>query len=409
MNNMQGYRGTRDFLPKEWKIQKWLFANLREISNQYGFEEYEAPIIEKLELFTKKSGDEIKKQLFNFKDKSGRELCLRAELTPQLARYIVQYGKGLKKPLKWYSIPRLFRYERPQKGRYREFFQYNADIIDSNLKGTAEIINLCIDILNNLGLKSKDFVMKINDREVVDKLIKKYKVKTEEFYSLLDKKYKMSEKEFFKELDKISKSKELKKILKLKDKECLAEIKKNGINTERMEELFKLCDEEFIEFDLSIVRGLAYYTGIVFEAYDKKGYFRSLLGGGEYDNLISDFGGPKIPCVGVGISDGTLPLLLKKKKLLPTEFKNYLFIATIGEVYEKAGEIAKELRAKRLNVYLNTSDLNISKQLELADSLNYQKVLIIGERDLKKGEVTLKDLETGKEKKVKPQELTEIL
>lgn len=404
---MKGYRGTRDFLPIEWRVEKLLFKAWREVSEEYGFEEYEAPIIEKLELFTRKSGEEIKEQLFNFKDKSGREVALRPELTPQLARYVVQYGKELKKPLKWYSIPRLFRYERPQKGRYREFFQYNADIIDSNLKGTAEIINMCVDILERLGLKKDDFKVRVNDRVLINELIKDFKIKKEqEFYTLLDKRYKMSEKSFFKKLKKIVKSKELVKILKLRRKKCLKELKSKGLSTQRMERVFELCNEEYLEFDLSIVRGLAYYTGIVFEAYDAKRKFRSLLGGGEYDNLVSDFGGPKIPCVGVGISDGVLPLILKKKELIPPIERKGVFIATIGSVYEQAFKTARELREQGTKTYLNTSDSNISKQLELADSLDYPKVVIVGERDLKKNEVTVKDMKTGKEKKIKLKELS---
>jgi len=396
---MQGYRGTRDFLPKDWRLLKYIFNKWRQVSQLFGYEEYEAPIIEPVKLFTDKSGEEIKEQLFWFTDKGGRDVCLRAELTPQLARYIVQYGKEFKKPLKWFSIPRIFRYERPQRGRGREFFQYNADVIGSNTESTAELISLCINLLRNLGLSSKDFKVKVNDRQIVNELIKKFKLKEKEFYLLLDKRYKLGEKAFFNELNKLSNSKELKKILQLKGFECL-EYLRNFVNTQRLDKLFPLLRKEFVEFDLSIVRGLAYYTGIVFEAFDIKGELRSILGGGEYDNLISDFGGPRIPCAGFGIGDMVLLELLKEKGLIPSFSKKGLFIATIGDVFKKANMIANKLRNKGVNIFVNTSDANISKQLSLADDLGYKKVLIVGPRDIKQKKVTFKNMKSGKEQKI---------
>jgi histidyl-tRNA synthetase len=398
---MQGYRGTRDFLPNDWRIQQYLFKVWRETSESYGFEEYEAPIIEPVELYIKKSGEEIKEQLFWFTDKGGREVCLRPELTQQLARYITQYGKSLKKPLKWFSIPRLFRYERPQKGRYREFFQYNADIISSTIEGTAEMINLCVDIMKQFGLKSTDFSIKINDRSIINELIERFNIKEpNNFYSLLDKRYKLKPKVFETELKKINDNKDLIRILKLKNADCLAKLKQLGFNTDRTDKVLSSCDQKFIEFDLSIVRGLDYYTGIVWEAYDREGKYRSLMGGGEYENLISVFGGPDTPCVGVGISDGVLPIILADKGLLPNFKKDGSFIAVIGDLFKPANKIARQLRSKGLSVYVNNNGMSVGKQLSLASSLGYNKAIIIGERDLKEGKVTIKDLVSGKERKV---------
>lgn len=399
MNSMQGYRGTRDFLPKDWAVMKYIFDKWRKVSERFGYEEYEAPIIEPVKLFTDKSGEEIKDQLFWFKDKGERDVTLRAELTPQLARYVVMYGKKLKKPFKWFSIPRLFRYERPQKGRLREFFQYNADVIGSNIESTAEIIKLGINLLRNLGLTSNDFKIKINDRQLVNSLIEKYELPAKEFYQLLDKRYKLGDAEFFKELRKISNSKELEQVFRLKNIECLRYVSQI-VNTDRLKRLFSLVNKNYIEFDLSIVRGLAYYTGIVFEAYDIKGELRAIFGGGEYDNLVSDFGGPATPCVGFAIGDTVLLELLKEKELIPNISKKGVFIATIGSVFNKATKIADSLRNKGVNVYVNTGSGKISKQLSLAQSLGYKKVLIVGERDVKEKRVTFKNMKTGKERRV---------
>lgn len=401
MSDMEGYKGTRDFLPKEWQTLKYMFNKWSEVSELYGFSEYEAPVLEPVELFTKKSGEEIKEQVFWFTDKGKRDVALRPELTPQLARYVVQYGKELKKPLKWYSIPRLFRYEQPQKGRGREFFQYNADIIGSTIKGTTELINMVIDLIKSVRLT--EFKIRINDRQIVNQLITKFDIKKEkEFYSLLDKKYKLSETEFNKELKKIIKSAELEEILSLKGDKCLAKIKKI-LDTKRIEEVMSNIDKKYIEFDLSIVRGLAYYTGIVFEGYDNKWGVRAICGGGEYDNLISDFGGEKIPCTGVGMGDMAISEVLNMFKLIPEFKKEGYYIATIGSVWNEAMELAKKLREKGTKVFLNTSDNNISKQLSYAEE--YEKIIIIGERDLKEDKITIKDMKTGKEEKTSIKEL----
>ncbi len=406
---INSYKGTRDFLPTDWRILQFIFNNFRKISEKYGFEEYEAPVLCPVELFTEKSGDEIKEQLFWFKDKGDRDVCLRAELTPQLARYVVNYGKGLKKPLKWFSIPRIFRYERPQKGRGREFFQYNADIVGSDSEASLiEIINLGISLLKSVGLTHMDFEICVNSRKIVDSLVPIFKINDpQSFYTLLDKKYKISEEEFKKELDSISeKSEELIKLIKLKNEELVNELKKHDIDVNKIERLFNNVDKKYLSFDISIVRGLAYYTGVVFEAYDKKREFRAIFGGGEYDDLISDFGGKKTPAVGFAIGDMVLLEIMRAKGLVPSFPKEITFIATVGEVMDEAFEIAEILRNKDESVDLNLTSRSLSSQLEYADSKNYETVIIVGEKDLKKkGVVTVKYLKSGKQKEKKIKEL----
>jgi histidyl-tRNA synthetase len=263
---MQSYIGTRDFLPNDWKVMNYIFNNWKKTAESMGFLEYEAPIIENVELFTAKSGEEIKNQLFWFKDKGEREVCLRAELTPQLARYLVNYGKALKKPLKWFSMPRLFRYEKPQKGRLREFFQFNADIIgEESVYSTAQIIKLAIKILENFNLGKKDFKIRINSRKIIDSLIRIIGVNDPAgFYLLLDKKGKIAEKEFINELKGLaSKPDILLKLLKMKSEQLIKELKGFGAELERIEKLFNILGEDYLELDLSIIRGLDYYTDIV--------------------------------------------------------------------------------------------------------------------------------------------------
>ncbi len=399
---MQGYRGTRDFLPVDWRVLRYLFGVWRRVSESYGFVEYEAPVIEPVELFTLKSGDEIKGQLFWFKDKGGRSVCLRAELTPQLARYVVQYGRSLKKPLKWFSIPRLFRYERPQRGRFREFFQFNVDVVGSSIYGTIEVINLGIDVLRSFGLRSGDIVVKLNDRVLINELISRYNIsRVVEFYSLLDKRYKLGDEVFFRELKLVSDSEELLSILKLSGFDCFNKLKGLGFSVDRLERVFKFVDKRFVSFDLSIVRGLDYYTGVVWEAFDRAGEFRALLGGGEYEDLVSSFGGGDVSCVGFGMGDAVIIELLKSRGLLPVFKSDGLFIATVGDVFKQVFRFASRLRRRGVNVFVNSNDLKLGKQLSLAESLGYSRVLIIGERDLKSGKATLRNLVSGKERRVK--------
>ncbi|MDD4352827.1 MAG: histidine--tRNA ligase [Candidatus Nanoarchaeia archaeon] len=401
---IQGYIGTRDFLPNDWKIMNYLFDVWKKSSNSMGFEEYEAPIIEDVKLFTAKSGEEIKNQLFWFKDKGDRDVCLRAELTPQLARYIVNYGKAIKKPIKWFSMPRLFRYEKPQKGRLREFFQFNADIIgEESIYSTIEIISLAIKILEGFNLTNKDFKVKINSRKIIDSLIKILGVNDSlAFYLLLDKKSKMEEKDFLKELKiLVTDYKRLLQLLSLKGNELFDELKNIGVNIDRIKSVFEIIGYDYLELDLSIIRGLDYYTDIVFEAFDTKNEFRAIFGGGEYNNLIKDLGGDNLPAVGFGMGDTVLLELLKSKKLLPEFVNDSVFLATIGDCYKDALKIKNKLISKGINVDLNVSNKNLSKQFQYAESKGINTVYIIGEQDLKNGIIVKKDLKTGKEEKIK--------
>ncbi|VVB74894.1 Histidine--tRNA ligase [Candidatus Tiddalikarchaeum anstoanum] len=404
MTNLQPYIGTRDFLPSDWDKELFIANKWRSSSKMMGFEEYDAPTIEEVSLFTRKSGEEIKSQLFYFKDRGDREVCLRPELTPQLARFVIMYGKGLKKPLKWFSIPRCFRYERPQKGRLREFFQYNADIIgEVSVLATVEILNLAISTLESFGLKSNDIVVRVNSRVLIDSFVKRFGVEDKSaFYLLLDKKLKITPKEFDDGLRNLVKEYDLaKRLFSLTDKELIVELDSLGFDVSRLKTVVELCNPEYLEVDLSIVRGLDYYTDIVFEAYDRGGKFRAIFGGGEYNNLVSDFGGEKTPAVGFAEGDAVLFEVLKDKKLLPDYLNNSVFIATVGNVMTEALKLRNFLLKKGVSCDINMSERNLSKQFEYAENRGIHKVYIIGEKDLEKDTITVKDLVSGKEEKVK--------
>lgn len=378
---IQKVKGTKDYYPKDKHIQNYIFNIWKTTSKKFGYEEIDAPIIEPLELYTKKSGAEIESQLYSFTDKGGRKLALRPELTPSIARMIAQ-DKSLKKPLRWFSIPRCYRYEQPQSGRQREFFQFNLDLLGiDSIKADAEVIATAVEMLKAFGLTEKDFIVKISSRKLI---------KNKSILPILDKKDKLTKEEFQTEIGKLSKpaQKDINSLLKekIKDKELgelFTYLKEYGI-------------DKFCEIDPTVVRGLDYYTGIVFEIRKRKGKLRAIAGGGRYENLVETFGGEKCPGVGYGMGEETLTLLLEQANKLPDIKKEIdFFIATIGVDGEK---IATKLR-KKYSIELNLTDKPLAKQIKYAESIKAKNVVIIGEEEIKTKKLTIKNLETGKQEK----------
>jgi len=321
---MERLPGFRDFYPEPlpqadlWSAdaRQYLFENWRLVARRYAFREYDGPPLEGLELFTTKSGEEIIGQLYSFKDKGEREVALRPEMTPTLARMVAAHERGYKKPIKWFSIPQLFRYERPQKGRLREHFQLNADIIgESSSSAEAELIALSIDILRALGLTEADLVIRLSSRNA-----------WHDFYhahgGILEKQY-----EFYQTIDKLEREDPAISEKKLRTQGLeLAQVKAMIDEGKPSEELKDILDNlgarglgGYVKVDYGVVRGLAYYTGIVFEAFDRKGEFRAIAGGGRYDNLVKLISGGKVnlPALGFGMGDVVLLELLKARGLLP--------------------------------------------------------------------------------------------
>ncbi len=409
-------KGTTDFYPKEQFIQDTIYCRFRKIAKNYGFEHVEPPVLEKMELLTAKSGQEIREQIFPIEKKGKEEMGLRFEFTSSIARMFVQKQKSLPKPVKWFSFNKAWRYERPQSGREREFFQFNCEIIGpSTIEADAELMNMAIECLASLGLTKDDFFVKVNNRKLLQGILQEFtpnegKNKISDAIKIIDRKAKITEEQFEKELSElgINDVKKLKEILTMpfeKIKDIISnDTAKEGYN--ELSLLMELVFNDFIRFDLGVARGLDYYTGNVFEIFDSKEELRSLCGGGRYDNMMEIFGGEKCPATGFGIGYSTVSLFLEKKGLLPEYNKKYdYFIVSITEDYKKeAIKIANKLR-KNNTVLIDLMGRNLNKQLKAANAANARKVVFIGEDEYKKGCVKIKDMETGEEKEVKINQL----
>src|SRR3989475_3231945 len=305
---MQTLPGFRDFLPDDCAARNYIFARWRDISRRYGFVEWDGPVLEPTDLYRKKSGVEIVDQLFNFTDKGEREVSMRPELTPTLARVVAAHERAFKKPLKWFSIGQFFRYEKQQRGRLREHFQLNCDIIDeSDLAADIELVALCIDVLRTFGLTEKDFVVRISDREFWTDFLREKDGPADrwgEFLQAIDKFGREPREKTAEKLGKFAES-------------VFATLKSGG----KSEKLDKLVDAlrgrglaDFVAIDIGIVRGLAYYTGIGFEVFDRAGKFRAVAGGGRYDNLVAQLsdGGVSLPALGFAMGDVVLAALIQQ-------------------------------------------------------------------------------------------------
>ena len=419
-------KGTRDFYPPDMTRRNWIIDGWKKVSVRNGFEEYDGPIFEYLKMFQIKSGDEIVEQLFSFKDRGGRDLALRPEITPTLARMVNQQINSLPKPIKWFSVPRLFRAERPQKGRLREFFQWNIDIIGvDNVLADAEVIFCTLDYLEDVGLTPDDIVVKISSRKMLAAVLNEIGIPAENLeslYSILDKKNRLSANAFEEMLNELLVDSEMvRKVQAFMELENIQQIENMFGRLEEFDEIVKLMHYlsrmgfgDYYRFDPSIVRGLAYYTGIVFEIYDKANELRAIAAGGRYDNLLKDFGGPPIPATGMGMGDCVLEILLREKGLLEVQLPKKeldFFVAYVPSIiafedeqkstpFEVAARFARELRKKDRKVDLiykfNTS---LSKQLKEASSRNAQKCIIIGE-EFKNSQLVVKDMATGEQELV---------
>ncbi len=403
-------KGTVDHYPEERAVQKMVFDSFRQMAARYNFQEIEPPAMEHMDLLTRKSGDEVRSQIFMLFKRSDEELGLRFEFTASSARMFISRQKELSKPVKWYSIGKLWRYERPQAGRQREFYQFNAEIYGSGKpEADSEVINLAIDSLLSLGLKKKDFIVKVNNRKLLQGLLQETvpNKKIEDVLRIIDKRSKITGSEFIKELNKIKINNiEVQKIIGILGYSLneLRTMNLSGLAKEGFDELksmMKYLDKSVVKFDISTARGLAYYSGTVFEIYDSKEKFRALCGGGRYDRMIELFGGQETPATGFAIGYSTVALLLREKGLdnNPLPAPDY-FIALIGKPDKKVMDIIRKLRKKH-SVDYDLNQRNLNKQLRHANSISAKKVIVIGPDELKTGVVSIKDMKTGTEVKKK--------
>ncbi|MCL2183992.1 MAG: histidine--tRNA ligase [Chitinispirillia bacterium] len=418
--SIQGPKGTRDFYPEDMAFQQFIFDKWHKSCRLYGFEQYEGPMFEHLDLYTQKSGDEIEKQLYSFEDKGGRMIALRPELTPTLARMAAARGTNLKRPVRWYSICRLFRYERMQKGRLREFIQLNMDILGvEDVSADAELIAAAIDMMRAFGFDDTDFKARVSSRTLLEELfllcgVERGSLKA--LYALLDKKGKLPGDDFSRELESIVSTGDTRaKINDLFNCKSLDEIEKFAdslgspstqiASLDQLKRLFGLIDsyglKDYAVFDIGIVRGLAYYTGTVFELFDVRGSLRAIAGGGRYDNLVGLYGGPPTPAVGFAAGDVVLGELLKSKNLLPPPPpRSDVFLISLdpGAPIIQTGQ---QLRSAGISCeFPLKSGLNVGKQLKLADNAGAKYALFIGGNEGRNGQARLKNLSDGKEELV---------
>ena len=415
--NMQYQRikGAEDFYPAELAVEKAIGDNLRAQSKRFGFQEVNMPAIETIKLLTAKSGEQVKEQIFVLEKRGAEELGLRFDLTVPITRMFVSKQKELQKPVKWFAVAPMWRYEAPQAGRLREFTQLSVECFGSDKpEADATCINIIIACMESFGLTSKDIKIKINNKKLLEGLLLELisKDKLEDVVRIIDKSAKISEIEFMQELKKIGVSEQkievIKKIIKIQGPpSCLANIRElnpkelalQGL--EELENTLKFVNKEYVVVDLSIARGLAYYTGNVYECFDREGKYRALAGGGRYDQLVELFGGEATPATGFAIGTATLTLLLKDKGLLPkTSISPDYYVAPVDEkVIPKAMEIASKLRQK-FSVDIDLMRRKLAKQFEYANSVGAKKIVIVGEKDLAEGKVTVRELATGKEEKI---------
>jgi histidyl-tRNA synthetase len=411
--------GFREFYPSELAERNFIIGTWRDVARRYAFVEYDGPPLEPLELYTRKSGDEIVGQLYSFTDKGAREVALRPEMTPTLARMVAAKANALRKPVRWFSIPQLFRYERKQRGRLREHFQLNVDIIgEADVTADAELLATAIDVMRAFGLTSSDVRARVSDRQLLRGLLVLTGIAEEMLpavYAVVDK------------LDREPRaSLEIKlraaglhdvfiarvfEVLKHTDLATLRE--RYGDVPELREEFARLARyfeyldalgvAEWVEFDFSIVRGLAYYTGIVFELFDANRELRAICGGGRYDSLLKQLGGTDLPALGFGMGDVVLAELLRSTGRMPEWIPLVDVWVAYGDeaLLDDAMRVARRLRDRGLAVEYALGGQQLSRQLKAAAAAGARDVLVLQAPELERGEAVVRRLADGEETRVR--------
>jgi histidyl-tRNA synthetase len=412
----QPYKGARDFYPEDKRFQKYIFGIMRQVVEKYGYEEYDAPILEPTELYASKTSDEIvNEQTYTFTDRGDRSVTIRTEMTPSVSRMVAAQRQELAYPLRWYSIPNLWRYERPQRGRLREFWQLNVDLFGiSTIEADHEMIMIADSIMKAFGANHEMYTIRINSRKLINSLLHEYlgldETQGQSLIRLIDRMHKMDHAEFVAQADAVftpsqrdnGTSDRLLEILQSESLDTLPEMLHGHDSVKDLRNLLTLLEKSHIVnaiFDPSLMRGFDYYTDIVFEVFDNNpDNNRSMFGGGRYDGLVGLFGVEPVPTVGFGMGDVTLQNFLEAHNLLP-KLKNEtdLYVILIGEVYERSLQIVAELREMGLNVQVDSTGRKADKQLKTAIKKGINYVLFIGENELKEEQFKLKNLHTGNE------------
>ncbi|MGK2961500.1 MAG: histidine--tRNA ligase [Gemmatimonadaceae bacterium] len=407
--------GFRDFYPEQLAERTHIMGAWRSVLRRYAFVEYDGPPLEPLDLYRRKSGDELVGQLYTFTDKGDREVALRPEMTPTFARMVAARANALRKPVRWFSVPQLFRYERQQKGRLREHYQLNADIVgEAGVTADAELVALALDIMRELGLTHADVNAKVSDRRLLDALLSHAGVTPDSIpavYAVIDKRGREPREIFGEKLVAATGSAEVAdRVAAFLDMRDLNEIASSVGDTpgliphiDRLRQYLAYVDalgfSDWVVLDLSIVRGLAYYTGVVFELFDTAGEFRAICGGGRYDTLLETLGGVDLPALGFGMGDVVLGELLKRRGLFPDTAArtDYWVVSDDEALVPEVMRVASRLRRAGRSVEYPLKQQQLARQLKAASAAGADKAVLLKQDELSSGNVTVKDLRDGSE------------
>jgi histidyl-tRNA synthetase len=409
--------GFRDFYPAEMAVRSHIFRAWREVARRYGFEEYDGPPLEPIELFRKDSGAEILEQTYNFVDRGERHVALRPEMTPTLARMVGARAGGLRKPIRWFSVPQLFRYERQQRGRLREHFQLNMDIVgEASVAADAELLAAAIDVQRLLGLTADDVVARVSDRRLLGALLRQAGVPAErltQVFNLVDKLERDPREAVAARLrDEADLPDDtVERVLEPFDQPDLEAVRTRfgGVEgvapeLERLEEfmstLAALGLGDFVRFDLTVVRGLGYYTGIVWELFDRQGQLRAIAGGGRYDALLSRVGGEDLPALGFGMGDVVLRELLAERGLLPETGRSVddFLVWVTAEMRPAMLGAARLLRDAGRSVEYGFKHQGVGRQFKNAAASGAARVIVFGPEELERGEARVREMASGEER-----------
>jgi histidyl-tRNA synthetase len=416
-STIQSIKGTRDFYPEDMAMRNFLYNTVRKVSESFGYQEWEAPLLESIELYAAKSGEElVKEQSFVFPDRGGDLITLRPELTPSLARMVAQRQRQLVYPLRWWSWGPFWRYERPQKGRTREFFQWNIDLIGVDTpEADAEMVSIAASFLREAGLGSGQVNILVNNRELMDNELLALGVSEEkrlDVFRLIDRRDKMSPQDWQAYATDLGLDGDQFKGLKtiLADDDLWRK-------SEEMVRFFEVIEalgtRPYVRYAPHIIRGLDYYTGTVFEAWDQKGEFRAILGGGRYDNLVSDVGGEPLPAVGFAMGDLVVSLVLEKFGCLPQNLDASpasVLVTVFDEGLMPASfSLATQLRQAGLNVACYPEATKLGKQFKYGDRMGMRVAVVLGPEEHAQGNVSIKDLRSGEQESYPQSDMVDII
>lgn len=423
----QPYKGTQDFYPEDWRVMAYIFNKWREVSRRYGYEEYNAPTLEPLEVYAAKSGQEIvNEQTYQFVDRGGRQVAIRPEMTPTVSRMVAARRQELAYPVRWFSIANFMRYERPQRGREREFWQLNADIFGvPTIDAEVEIITMADDLMKAFGANDKMYTIKINSRQLVNYMMAEYLgldlIQSQLMIKLFDRKDKITPTEFRDQaasiFDPEKAAEGLKKIATIVGAKSMAELPSEILESSAIKEiqlLFTLLREHGVKsatFDISLMRGFDYYTDIVFEVFDTNPEnSRSLFGGGRYDGLVGLFGVEPIQAVGFAPGGTTTKDFLITHGLLPNlQPSTEVYVIVLGDALKGAQKLARDLREEGVNVELDITGRKLDKQVKTAVKKGIPYMLFVGQKELEEEVYTLKDVATSKEQKLPLPRLVSVI